>query len=86
MTELKKTAIENMAYHLQGTCENAEHYQINHGLFPLTTEEQDYMDELIMQCPDCGYWFKPHDLIDGQCEDCYEEELEMIEQEEDEDD
>lgn len=76
MNELKKTAIENMAMALQGTDQNAEHYQIAHGLFPLTDEEQNYMDELIAQCPECGYWFKPHDLIDGQCEDCYEEELE----------
>lgn len=77
MNELKKTVIENMAMALQGTCLNAERYQIDHGLFPLTDEEQDYMDELIAQCPECGYWFKPEDLIDGQCEDCYEEELEQ---------
>ena len=85
MNELKQTAIKNMAFDLLGTDMNAEQYQIDHGLFPLTSEEQEYMDDLIMQCPECGYWVKPHDMIDGQCEDCYEEELEREGMDDDDD-
>lgn len=86
MNELKRTAIKNMAQDLLGTCQNAESYQIEHGLFPLTDEEQDFFDTLAYQCPECEYWIRPCDEIDGMCQDCYDEMMEEEAREEEEED
>lgn len=86
MLEIKKDAIERMCVALEGTDASATHYQKEHGLFPLTDEEQELMDSIIFQCPDCGWWCKTQDMVDGLCEDCYLEELEEEEDDEDGDD
>lgn len=86
MLEIKKDAIERMCAALQGTDDSATAYQKEHGLFPLTDEEQDYMDSILFQCPGCGYWYKATDAVDGQCEDCYLEELEAEEDDDEDED
>lgn len=81
---IRKEAIEEMCRHLQGTCDSATYYQHLRGLFPLSREEQDFMDDRIFQCPGCGWWTDALDEVDGLCQDCYEEAME--EEAEDEDD
>lgn len=81
--EERKRAIEAMANYLKGTCENEQNYMTEHNL-ELNAGEKMYLSEHIAACPDCGYWFRPTQLIDGFCEDCYEETLEAEAREEEE--
>lgn len=75
ISEERKRVIEAMANHLLGTCENEQNYMTEHNL-ELNSGEKMYLSEHIEACPDCGYWFRPTQLISGFCEDCYEEMLE----------
>lgn len=84
MSDARRRILRDMFMALEGTCDSAIHYQKMHGIYPLTEEEQEFFDDYLLQCPECGYWTKPEDMMDGLCEDCYEEELAAQEDEEEE--
>lgn len=84
MLEARRRIVRDMFMALEGTCDSATYYQKTHGIYPLTEEEQEFFDDYLRQCPECGYWYKPEDMVEGLCEDCYEEELEQFNGEEDE--
>lgn len=71
----RRALILQMCHDLEGTDNSACFMQKQLGIFPLTIEEQDLMDDHIFQCPGCGWWCHSDEMVDGQCQDCYEEEL-----------
>lgn len=73
-----KEKIERLCASLEGTSDNASYKQKLLGLFPLSDEEQELMDEIVFQCPECGYWYRSNDMVEGLCEDCYEEEMAQL--------
>lgn len=80
ISPIKRTALDNMIVALEGTDRSIRNYCRNHGIeFPLSDEEQEYFDDALFECPSCGYWCRVDDEVDGQCVDCYEEELEEVE-------
>lgn len=80
----RKGKLVRLMVALQGTDDNECRKMRLYGLYPLTEEEQEFMDDTIFRCPECGYWFHTDDCFDGQCEDCYQEELRDYEEEEEE--
>lgn len=74
--------LERLISSLQGTGDNEYRKMRLYGLYPLTEEEQEFMDDTIFRCSECGYWFSTDECFDGQCEDCYLEELRDYEEEE----
>lgn len=82
---IRGRAIRDMVMALEGTCDSATAYQKKHDLFPLSEDEQEFFDIYLRQCPECGYWYKPEDMVDSVCQDCYEEEVESAQDWEDED-
>lgn len=76
--------LERLIGSLQGTDDNEYRKMRLYNLYPLTEEEQEFMDDAIFRCPECGYWFDTDDCFDGQCVDCYLEELRDYDEEEEE--
>lgn len=75
MTDERRTLLDELIYHLRGTCNDIDVEAYDLGLGELTIADYEYVECEIFQCT-CGWWCElceAHD-VDGDllCDDCFD--------------
>ncbi len=76
MTEPTIAMMVEIAEDLRGTCKSLDEVLITFGLSfdGIPQELLGRLDDEVMECQVCGWWYETHDLNDDQiCNECEEE-------------